>query len=216
MPRIAHAAVLATLVVLALVAAAAAPPTAAATQLSVRVAPATVQPGGTVTVSGKIAPKLSRATDLAVQLSPGGKAYSTVKTLSLRRGARAYATTVPVGTQRGYLYLRVKLGRIATPGLRLTVAALVHVAIKGSAFAPATATVSPWTTVLWTNNDAVPHTVTAADSLDVTASPTGVFDSGPIAPGAVFGRLFVIPGTYFYLCALHSSMPSMHAQIVVQ
>lgn len=188
----------------------------AATRLSVRVAPATVKPGGVVTVSGTVSPKLKRAARLTVQLSRDGRSYSTVRTITLSKGARTYRTTVAMSATRGYVYLRVRLGTVVTPRLRLTVSDIVFVAIEGLTFTPKTTTVAPWTTVVWTNYDAVNHTVTAADSIEVTATPTGDYDSGPFAQDQTYKRLFVTPGTYFYMCTLHATRASMHAEIVVQ
>ena len=58
-------------------------------------------------------------------------------------------------------------------------------------------------TVIWTNNDNEPHTVTATD---------GSFDSGNMNPGAVFTHTFTIPGTHTYICTYH---PWMHGHVVV-
>ena len=58
-------------------------------------------------------------------------------------------------------------------------------------------------TVIWTNNDNEPHTVTASD---------GSFDSGNINPGATFTYTFTTPGTYTYICTYH---PWMHGYVTV-
>jgi|SRR5208337_766028 len=52
-------------------------------------------------------------------------------------------------------------------------------------------------TVIWTNNDNVPHTVT---------STSGAFDSGNMAPDQTFTYTFTSPGTYNYVCSYHSWM----------
>jgi plastocyanin len=54
-------------------------------------------------------------------------------------------------------------------------------------------------TVVWTNNDGAPHTVTA------TSVPSGAtkFDSGNLSPGATFTYTFTAPGTYKYDCTYH-------------
>jgi len=70
------------------------------------------------------------------------------------------------------------------------------IAIKDFAFAPGTATVAPGSTVTWTNGDGAAHTVTFDDG-------TG---SGNLASGATFSRTFDAPGTYAYVCSIHSSM----------
>ena len=49
-------------------------------------------------------------------------------------------------------------------------------------------------TVKWTNNDNMPHTVTASDSS---------FDSGNLNPGQSYTRTFNKTGTYPYICTYH-------------
>jgi plastocyanin len=73
------------------------------------------------------------------------------------------------------------------------------VSITDNAFS-SSITVAQGTTVTWTNFGAVDHTVTS----DVTGA-TG-FDSGTIAPGAVFTHTFTTTGTFAYHCNFHSSM----------
>lgn len=71
----------------------------------------------------------------------------------------------------------------------------------------------PWTvtvvvgtnnTVVWTNNDVAPHTVTAKD---------GSFNSGNMNPGDVFQFTFTAPGTYEYGCNYH---PWMNGTVIVK
>ena len=71
--------------------------------------------------------------------------------------------------------------------------------IRDLAFNPTPITVTVGTTVTWTNNDTVDHTVTS------TSGPTS-FDSGVIRPGETFSFTFTEAGTYDYHCTLHSSM----------
>ena len=52
-------------------------------------------------------------------------------------------------------------------------------------------------TVTVTNDDSVTHTWTATG---------GAFNSGPLAPGASFSFTFTQPGTYNYLCTIHTFM----------
>ena len=84
-----------------------------------------------------------------------------------------------------------------------TAPAGTSVRMAGSRFEPATMTVAAGTTIRWFNDDALPHTVTAADSS---------WDSGNLAPGGAFERRFDSPGTYAYLCRYH---PGMTGTIVV-
>jgi plastocyanin len=66
-------------------------------------------------------------------------------------------------------------------------------------FVPGTITVKVGDTVTWTNDGAVPHTVTAVD---------GTFDSGtadkPIEAGKDFKFTFTKAGKYPYYCRLHA------------
>lgn len=77
------------------------------------------------------------------------------------------------------------------------------VSIKYMAFSTATLTITSGTTVTWTNNDGVAHTVTADDAS---------FDSGNIAPGAKFTHKFTTAGTVAYHCEIH---PMMKASVKV-
>ena len=79
------------------------------------------------------------------------------------------------------------------------------VTIQSFAFTPPSLTVPVNTTVNWTNNDAVSHTVTS----DVA----GVFNSGTIAPGGSYSFKFTSPGTFNYHCSIH---PEMLATVIVQ
>lgn len=80
----------------------------------------------------------------------------------------------------------------------------VAVTIANFAFNPGSVTVAAGTTVTWTNNDTVSHTVTSTD---------GAFDSGNIAPGETFTFTFSATGTFTYMCSYH---PNMTATVVVQ
>ena len=81
------------------------------------------------------------------------------------------------------------------------------VAISDFSFQPGTTEVAAGTTVSWTNEDGVPHTVTAG-------APDAVgdaFDEAVDAGGAV-EVAFDEAGTFAYFCAIH---PTMTGQIVV-
>lgn len=77
------------------------------------------------------------------------------------------------------------------------------VVIKEFAFGPATLHVPAGSTVTWSNQDLVAHTVTADD---------GSFDSGNLQFEQDFQQTFRSPGTFSYLCAIH---PTMVATVVV-
>ncbi|MBP7930391.1 MAG: hypothetical protein KAZ88_02700 [Acidimicrobiia bacterium] len=63
-------------------------------------------------------------------------------------------------------------------------------------------TVAPGEEVFWSNNDPVPHTVSAGTADD----PSDLFDSGTFGPGKTFETTFDTPGEYAYYCALHPQM----------
>ena len=216
MPRIFAAAVLAAALSLALLVAAATPSPAAAGSLSLKISPSVISPLGTATLSGKVSPKLKKPGKLLVQSSPDNKAFTTIRTVRLPKGATKYSTTFTAGNVLGPVFLRTRFGSLTTKGLRLTVTEMVGLQIESFAFSAKTITVKRWTTVVWTNNDPVNHTVTAVDSLDLDATPTGLFNSGPIAGGHTFHYTFGTVGTFFYECTIHSLDPAMHAEVIVQ
>jgi len=79
-----------------------------------------------------------------------------------------------------------------------------QVTIDNFAFNPATLTIPAGTTVTWTNQDDMLHTVTAANRL---------FSSKGLETGDVYSHTFTTPGTYTYFCSLH---PRMTATIIVK
>lgn len=80
------------------------------------------------------------------------------------------------------------------------------VSMSGSAFKPATITVSAGTTVTWKNDDGYTHTST---------SDTGVWDSGNIGGGASASIKFNTAGTFPYHCTYHGPM-GMKGTVIVQ
>ena len=84
------------------------------------------------------------------------------------------------------------------------------VTIENFAFMPAELTVPVGTTVVWTNEDSVAHTVTAGtpDSPD-----TALFDSGDMNQGDTFSYTFDEPGSFAYFCTIH---PNMTATVIVE
>lgn len=80
------------------------------------------------------------------------------------------------------------------------------VTISNFAFSPANITVKAGTTVTWTNNDDVGHTVTA-DSASSDAP-----DSKSFTKGETYSYTFKKAGTYTYHCQPH---PYMHGTVVV-
>ena len=90
------------------------------------------------------------------------------------------------------------------PGAQPTgVPAEVEVKIASFAFAPPSVTVKAGTTVKWTNEDTVSHTITADD---------GSWGSGSLGKGQSFSQVFTQAGTFTYYCTIH---PSMKGTVVV-
>jgi amicyanin len=88
----------------------------------------------------------------------------------------------------------------AQPGAAV---ATTTVSINSFAFGPVSATVKAGSTVTWTNNDAVDHTVTFDGK---------TIDSGDLKTNDTFSHTFATPGTYHYICTIH---PFMHGTVIV-
>ncbi len=71
------------------------------------------------------------------------------------------------------------------------------------AFNPGSLSVVAGSTVTWMNSDTTIHTVTADD---------GSFNSGNIAVGATYSKVFSTAGTFSYHCTIH---PEMTGKVVV-
>ena len=70
------------------------------------------------------------------------------------------------------------------------------------AWSPNPVQVSAGTTITWTNDDSQPHAVNSGEN----ATPTGLFDSGIMAPAATFEHTFTEAGEVPYFCILHPNM----------
>jgi plastocyanin len=77
------------------------------------------------------------------------------------------------------------------------------VTIEGFAFSPKTVTVNVGDTVTWRNEDSTAH----------TATDSGKFNTGDIAPGSSKSVTFNAAGRYSYICAIH---PTMTGTVVVR
>jgi plastocyanin len=128
----------------------------------------------------------------------GADKGSFVSSLSLLSPSTLYHVRAYATSAAGTAYGNDVTFTTATPQ------ASNEVSIKGMAFNPATLTVPVNTTVKWTNNDGITHTVT---------SDTNLFDSGNLASGNSFTFKFTSAGTYSYHCSIH---PDMTATIIVQ
>jgi plastocyanin len=80
--------------------------------------------------------------------------------------------------------------------------------MQNLAFIPGEVEIEAGTTVRWTNEENLPHTVTSG----TRANPTTLFDSGTMVQGDTFTFTFGQAGTYSYFCAFH---PGMDGVIVV-
>ncbi len=82
--------------------------------------------------------------------------------------------------------------------------ATAEVKIDNFSFGPATMTVAVGTTVMWINNDDIPHTVVSTDK---------AFKSKVLDTGEKFSFTFAKAGEYPYFCSIH---PKMTGKVVVQ
>jgi plastocyanin len=83
-------------------------------------------------------------------------------------------------------------------------AAEIPMAIDNFTFSPQQITVKSGDTVIWTNRDDIPHTVT---------STTKSFGSKVLDTNESFSFTFATPGSFSYFCALH---PHMTGSVVVE
>jgi plastocyanin len=102
------------------------------------------------------------------------------------------------------LLLGAGQAKVQTSGTRQTQPAAVEVKIDNFSFGPTTVTVSPGTTVTWTNRDDIPHTVVSDDK---------IFKSKVLDTDEKFSYTFDKPGSYPYFCSVH---PKMTGKVVVQ
>jgi len=79
-----------------------------------------------------------------------------------------------------------------------------QISIQSYTFLSDPVRVKKGTTISWTNDEPIAHTVTAGDKS---------WDSGRIGPGGAFSRTFDQVGAFDYVCSLHNNMK---AQVVVE
>jgi plastocyanin len=79
-----------------------------------------------------------------------------------------------------------------------------NIAIDNFAFDAPAITVAAGTTVTWSNNDDIPHTVRAVD---------GSFHSAAMDSGDHYSFTFIKPGVYSYFCSIH---PKMVGKVIVK
>lgn len=83
------------------------------------------------------------------------------------------------------------------------VTGITHLTMQNNAYQFTNIQVKVGTTVTWTNQDNVPHSVTFKN---------GMKDSGLLSQGQSFSYTFNTPGTYQYYCTVH---PYMVATVTV-
>ena len=93
---------------------------------------------------------------------------------------------------------------VSPTGISTSSARRLEVIISNSSFQPADITTGKGSLIVWKNNDAVSHTVTADD---------GSFNSGEIKAGGSFDQRFDYIKTYSYSCSFH---PEMKGTIVIK
>ena len=105
------------------------------------------------------------------------------------------------GLLGGVFAAALALALVAAPGAW---AADLAVKIDNFTFSPQRLTVKAGTTVTWTNEDDIPHTVTSSEKK---------FKSKVLDTDNVFSFTFTTAGTFEYFCSLH---PHMTGTIVVE
>jgi len=145
-------------------------------------------------------------TDLAIGLSQlNDSGYSGVAWLHDNgdgtTGVTVFATEVSAsgGHETGTPSEGGGYGSASTPAASSDSGNAVAVSIKDFAFGDPLE-VAVGTTVTWTNDDSVPHTVTQDGS--------GGFQSGKIDPGGTFSFTFDQAGSFAYHCEYHANMKS--------
>jgi plastocyanin len=89
-----------------------------------------------------------------------------------------------------------------TPQSTSTKPKTMHVDIKLFSFKPESLEVPVGTTVIWTNRDAIEHSVTQG----TPEKPRGAFDSGFFTQDQTFSFTFTKVGDYPYFCKRHNFM----------
>jgi plastocyanin len=97
--------------------------------------------------------------------------------------------------------LVVTVGGTAAPGP--CPAGDVQINVISFGYTPSTITVTPGTTVCWTNTSGLPHTVTSV----------GNFDSATIPPTEIYRHTFSTEGRFAYECTIPSHV--MSGEVVV-
>ena len=89
------------------------------------------------------------------------------------------------------------------------VAGMTEVGMKGIKFDPAEVTVKAGGTVMWTNNESIPHDVTKEDG----PGPDFSSGNGNLKQGDTYEQTFKEAGTVNYVCTVH---PNMKGTVTVE
>jgi plastocyanin len=137
-------------------------------------------------------------TDVAVKLAAEGRTetlYAMLHTDAGKVGTYEFpGADGPVAMDGKVITPAFKVTGGGSPGATTSQPAAVK--LVNTTFTPAQLTVKVGTTVVWTSEDNVPHTVTADD---------GSFDSGNMKKGDTFEFTFTKAGKYPYYCAYHGT-----------
>lgn len=132
--------------------------------------------------------------------------------LSVALVACGTATAAPAShwPEQTYGTIRVTLVRPSgTPFVAPPIPIGNAVSAVGSFFEPNVLQVPLGGTVIWTNRDAIAHTVTSG----VPGAPDGTWE-GDLGAHTSFAFRFAVAGTFAYYCRFHAG--AMHATIVVR
>lgn len=104
----------------------------------------------------------------------------------------------------GLLLLAATMTVASAASLRAQGAEKAAINIDNFAFGPDTLTISPGTTVTWTNRDDIPHSIVEVNDR---------FRSKALDTDGSYSFTFTQSGTYDYICGLH---PHMKGKIIVK
>jgi plastocyanin len=96
-----------------------------------------------------------------------------------------------------FAYVLVATMVVSSYAATAAAAPTVQMDIKSFAFSKPDLTITPGTTVVWTNRDEAPHTVTSGDH---------TLNSKALDTGDSFSFTFARRGDYPYFCTLHPRM----------
>lgn len=109
---------------------------------------------------------------------------------------------------RGRISVLAFVAMISLMPAAASVAGTVSVDIKLFQFKPKELQVKQGDTVIWTNDDAIEHSVTSG----APGKPSKSFDSGFFTQGGNFSHTFDKAGSFTYFCKRH---PNMRATVKV-